>query len=213
MSNPTDTQQLAFWRGDFGAGYRDRNAVSDDALRTRVALWSSIWRGFVGHPPQSLLEVGSNIGLNLRALRAVTGADMYALEPNAQAREVLVGDGVVAADRALDGMAAAIPLADGAVDLAFTSGVLIHIHPDHLEASIREIYRVAARYIVCIEYFNDKPQTIPYRGHDDRLFKRDFGGLYMDTFPDLKLIDYGFAWKRVTGLDNLTWWAFEKPAD
>ena len=98
----------------------------------------------------------------------------------------------------------------GAVDMAFTSGVLIHIHPDQLPASIEEIHRVARRYIVCIEYFSDKPEMIPYRGHDDRLFKRDFGGLYLDRFPDLQLLDYGFAWKRVTGLDNLTWWLFEK---
>ena len=45
---------------------------------------------------------------------------------------------------------------------------------------------------------------------ENRLFKRDFGGLWLDTCPDLRVVAYGFAWKRLTGLDNLTWWLFEK---
>jgi hypothetical protein len=122
-----------------------------------------------------------------------------------------VRDGVVAAEDALGGMAQSIALPDGAADLAFTSGVLIHIHPDHLAAAIEEIHRCAARWIVCIEYFSDKAEEIAYRGHGERLFKRDFGGLWLDRFPGLRVAAYGFAWKRVTGLDNLTWWLFEKP--
>jgi hypothetical protein len=55
-----------------------------------------------------------------------------------------------------------------------------------------------------------KPEMFPYRGHDDRLFKRDFGGYWLDHFSDLWTVAYGFAWKRITGLDNLTWWLFEK---
>lgn len=210
MTDPVKTAQLQFWRGNFGNDYIGRNSASDEHLRARVALWAKIMDSLTGAPPSSILEVGSNIGNNLRALHTLTGAEMFALEPNAEARKVLVDDGVVPPVNALDGIAAAIPLADGAVDMAFTSGVLIHIHPDQLPASIEEIHRVARRYIVCIEYFSDKPEMIPYRGHDDRLFKRDFGGLYLDRFPDLQLLDYGFAWKRVTGLDNLTWWLFEK---
>ena len=71
-------------------------------------------------------------------------------------------------------------------------------------------HRVARRYIVCVEYFSDQPETIPYRGHSEVLFKRDFGSLWLDCFPDLRVLDYGFFWKRLTGLDNLTWWLFEK---
>jgi spore coat polysaccharide biosynthesis protein SpsF len=32
----------------------------------------------------------------------------------------------------------------------------------------------------------------------------------MDRFPDLQLVDYGFFWKRATGLDDATWWLFRK---
>jgi pseudaminic acid biosynthesis-associated methylase len=211
MSNDRQsTAQLQFWRGDFGDTYIDRNSASVAHLRARVAMWAEIMATATGAPPKSILEVGSNIGNNLRALRTLSAAKMHALEPNAQALEVLLKDKVVEADCALDGFAAGIPLADGAVDMAFTSGVLIHIHPDDLLASCREIHRVSAHYIACIEYFSDKPEMIPYRGHNDRLFKRDFGGFWMDNFADLRLLGYGFQWKRVTGLDNLTWWMFEK---
>ena len=210
MNNSKDTVQLQFWRGDFGIDYIGRNTASAEHLRSRVALWAKIMNCMVGDPPKSILEVGSNIGNNLRALRTLTGAEMYALEPNADARRVLVADGVIPAEHAMDGFAASIPLGDDEVDMAFTSGVLIHIHPDQLLASLQEIHRVAKRYVVCIEYFSDKPEMIPYRGYDDRLFKRDFGGYYLDNFSDLRVVDYGFAWKRLTGLDNLTWWIFEK---
>lgn len=161
-------------------------------------------------PPRSILDVGANLGTNLRALWALTGARLLALEPNDKARAILVRDGVAVADDVRGGVAQAIDFADDAADLVFTSGVLIHIHPDHLAAAMAEIHRCSARWIVCIEYFSDKQEEIAYRGHAERLFKCDFGGLWLDRFPGLAVAGYGFAWKRVTGLDNLTWWVFEK---
>jgi pseudaminic acid biosynthesis-associated methylase len=204
------TPQVEFWRGDFGNAYVDRNEASPEMMRARVALWSEILGHTLVAPPASILEVGANLGINLRALRILTGATLHALEPNEKARQVLVGDGIVAESNALGGVASAIELPEGAVEFAFTSGVLIHIHPDDLAASLAEIHRVSSRWIACVEYFSDKPEMVPYRGHADRLFKRDFGALWLDSFPDLSVVAYGFAWKRVTGLDNLTWWLFEK---
>jgi spore coat polysaccharide biosynthesis protein SpsF len=204
------TPQVDFWRGGFGNSYTDRNVASPEQLQSRRALWADILSHTLPAPPRSILEVGANLGINLRALRALTSARFLAVEPNDKARGQLVDDGVVAAGDVRGGFASKIDLPDGAADLVFTSGVLIHIHPDQLEASIREIHRCASRWIAAIEYFSDKPEMIPYRGHDDRLFKRDFGGFWLDTFPGLLVTGYGFAWKRVTGLDNLTWWLFEK---
>ena len=102
-------------------------------------------------------------------------------------------------------------MADGSIDLVFTSGVLIHVAPEFLEVAYREMYRVARRYLLTIEYFSAEPETKTYRGEDGLLFKRDFGSLWLDLFPPLILVDYGFFWKRATGLDNLTWWLFAKP--
>lgn len=205
-SNP----QVDFWRGEFGDAYTGRNVASPEQLQSRRALWAKILSHAIGAPPRSILEIGANLGINLRALRALTSARFLAIEPNDKARARLVADGVVNEADVRGGIATAIDFPDGVAELAFTSGVLIHIHPDQHEASIREIYRCSSRWLVAIEYFSDTLESIRYRGHQERLFKRDFGGLWLDVFPDLRVAAYGFAWKRITGLDNLTWWLFEK---
>ena len=204
------TRQLDAWRGEFGDAYGGRNQVDEAMIAARTAMWSRILQPLADAPPQSILEVGANIGFNLRALSSLTTARLMALEPHAGARQRLIDDGVVSPDHALDGTAAQSPLANGAVDMVFTSGVLIHIAPEDLGPSCDEIHRVSGRYIACAEYFADTPQEISYRGQEGLLFKRDFGAFWMDRHPDLRLMDYGFFWRHATGLDNLTWWLFTK---
>jgi pseudaminic acid biosynthesis-associated methylase len=204
------TQQVEFWRGNFGNAYTDRNNLEPHLLRMRTAMWAKILSPTMAAPPQTILEIGANIGVNLRVIRALSGARLMAVEPNDKARGILIQDQVVAEPDLRAGIASAIDFPDGTADLVFTSGVFIHIHPDDLLGSMKEIHRVSSRYIACVEYFSDTPTEVLYRGHSDKLFKRDFGGEWLDHFPDLVPVAYGFEWKRVTGLDNLTWWLFEK---
>lgn len=203
---PIDT-----WRNEFGNDYTVRNAPTQAALAARITMWSRILRAVEGRPPKSILEAGANLGLNLRALRLLTPASLTAVEPNATARGRLVEDGIVPADQVFDGFCAKLPFADRQFDLVFTSGVLIHIPPSELEASCRELHRVSARYLLAVEYNSEQPQELPYRDLQGHLFKRDFGAFYLDLFPNLEVVDYGFFWRPVTGLDNLTWWLFQKP--
>jgi pseudaminic acid biosynthesis-associated methylase len=204
------TPQIEFWRGTFGDEYVARNTASAAQLAARISLWCDILKPLVGKHPKSILEVGCNLGINLRALRAISGAEFYAVEPNDKARTILLQDGVLKADNLRGGFAQNIDFPDDTAEMAFTSGVLIHIHPDDLLPAMTEIYRCASRFVACVEYFSDKPEMITYRGHQDRLFKRDFGGYWLDNFPGLTVLGTGFAWKRTTGLDNLNWWLFEK---
>lgn len=169
-------------------------------------MWAPIMASMVANGQlKSILEVGANVGHNLHALRRLTDADLHAVEPNKKARKVLWQR--FGHPKVLNGSTAGILLPDGSIDMVFTCGVLIHIDPDELEASCREMYRVAKRYIVCIEYFSDQPQAQPWRGHE--LFKRDFGSYWLDLF-DMETVNYGFTWKRLTGFDNFTWWVFRK---
>jgi pseudaminic acid biosynthesis-associated methylase len=195
------SQPLEVWVGEFGNAYIERNG--DKTIQSRAAMWRRILRDIT---PGTILEVGANIGLNIRALQKVTGARLLAVEPNNAARRVLK----TVTDDAYDGTADKLWLANDTVNLVATCGVLIHIHPDDLADACAEMYRVSNRYIVCIEYFSDKPEEIEYRGQSGMLWKRDFGSFWMEQHPDLKLLDYGFFWKRATGLDNLTWWLWEK---
>lgn len=205
-----DPKALGAWSGEFGDRYTERNSATADAVRGRTAVWAEVFRRMVGDMPKSALEIGPNLGLNLRGIRALSDMELWGIEPNPVARERLVEDGVLPADRVIEGFGHSIPLADKSVDLAFTSGVLIHVDPSLLEQTLREIHRVSAKYVFCTEYFSPKAETIPYRGETDLLFKNDFGSLYLDLFPDLVLVDYGFFWRRTTVMDDTTWWLFRK---
>lgn len=200
----------AAWAGAFGADYTARNVVSDEVLRQRTAMWATIGRAFHGAPPRSILEVGCNLGLNLRVLPRLFDAELSAIEPNDAARKILLEHGVLPAERLYAGFGDKIPVADGAVELAFTTGVLIHVAPEKLNATLDEVHRVSSKYVLCAEYFSPRPETIRYRDQEGLLFKNDFGGCYLDRFPDLELVDYGFFWRRATGLDDTTWWLFRK---
>jgi spore coat polysaccharide biosynthesis protein SpsF len=97
-------------------------------------------------------------------------------------------------------------------DLVLIKGVLIHTKPDDL-AAVYEIARQACgRYILLAEYYSPSPVTIPYRGHDNKLFKRDFAGELCLLFPELELVDYGFAYHRDRAFpqDDITWFLLEK---
>jgi hypothetical protein len=101
---------------------------------------------------------------------------------------------------------------DDRYDLVFTSGVLIHIHPEHLKRAISKMVEFASRYILVCEYFNRTPIEIEYRGSTSLLWKRDFGKFIVEEFG-LRCIDVGFLWGHVydgAGFDDVTYWLFEK---
>lgn len=198
------TPQLAAWKGDFGNDYIGRNETTADNIRSLTAMWAKMLSGI---RPCNVLEVGANVGLNLRALRNLSSAKLTAVEPNELARHRLVCDGVA---EAFDGDACHLPFEDEAFDLSFTAGVLIHIAPNHLPDACREIVRVSSRYVLCAEYYSAAPREVNYRGNGMMLWTRDFGQLYRDTCPELKLRDYGFFWTGAGAIDNLTWWLWEK---
>lgn len=203
-------QVTGFWASAFGDEYTLRNAATEAVVQLRVRGLVEIWHSMRGDPPASVLECGSNVGLNLRALKRFTQAELHAIEPNAKARDAIVADGILPAERVHDATLDKLPFPDSSIDLVFTSGVLIHVPPAHLAQACREVYRVSRKYVMALEYFAKRPETIAYRGHDNLLFKRDFGSFYLDLCPDLVPVAEGFLWQRTTGYDDATWWVFRK---
>lgn len=211
MNQTAATPQLERWTGEFGQDYLARNEVSANRVRMRTRVWARIWQALKGDPPKSILECGCNLGMNQLGLRNVTGAELFAIEPNPEARARAVEIGALDADHVRDGhLGAALPFDDASMELVFTSGVLIHVPPADLDKAYQEIHRVSSKYILAIEYFAKEPETIAYRGHDDLLFKRDFGGHWLDLYPELIPVDEGFFWNRTTDFDDATWWLFRK---
>jgi len=91
---------------------------------------------------------------------------------------------------------------------------LIHINPEALPKVYDALHRATGKYLLVCEYYNPTPVTIPYRGHGDRLFKRDFCGELLDRHRDLSLRDYGFCYRRDPAFpqDDITWFLMEKRA-
>lgn len=200
------------WATRFGDDYHARN--DDPMLAARYDLFSAIIRDTMWAPPASILEVGAGRGYNLEAINRlyvdmrVDAPRMLATEPNASAVEII--------NKSMEGvshfsvMENVSRVKDRSVELAFTCGVLIHVPPTDLVETMAEIYRCSNRWIAAIEYFSPEPRALDYRGHPGMLWTGDFGSLWLDAFPRLRFRKCGFAWKRSTGLDNLTWWLFEK---
>lgn len=206
----TDTLQLDAWRGEFGDAYIERNESLTEVLRLRTRIWAELLKHMAVAEPESMLEVGCNIGLNLRAIERLSGAVLHAVEPNATARQRVVNDKVIAAERLHNAPGQNLPFGTGEIDLVFTTGVLIHVHPAELGRVADEMHRVSNRWILVAEYFAAKPESIPYHGRNDLLFKRDFGGFFLDRFNDLEIAADGFFWRRSSGMDDITWTLFRK---
>lgn len=202
-----NTEQEAFWRGAFGDEYTLRNrdlrcvaantALFADALRRASAI-------------SSVLELGPNIGLNLLALRQLLPeARLAGVEINARAAHELERN-VPGVELHLDSILQ-VQL-ESTWDLVLTKGVLIHIAPDQLPLVYSLMHHSASRYLLVAEYYNPTPVEVLYRGHAHKLFKRDFAGEIMTSFPDLRLVDYGFVYHRdrLFPQDDLTWFLLEK---
>lgn len=205
----TVSPQEEFWSGEFGTDYISRNR-SDKLLASNLEFFSRALRraGRI----RSCVELGANIGMNLKALKLLYPAVKAAgVEINADAARQL-GE-LVGPENAHHGSIFDWTPAEP-VDLSLIKGVLIHLNPELLPQAYDRLHTASSRYVLVAEYYNPAPVTISYRGHEDRLFKRDFAGEMLDRFDDLTLIDYGFSYRRdpVFPQDDITWFLMEKAA-
>ena len=201
------TEQETFWKGTFGEEYTDRNK-GENWVASNLAFFSKVLERTQGI--QTVLELGSNIGLNLIALaKLLPVSKLSAVEINEKAASELK-EALPGIDLHLTSILEFQP--NRTWDFVFTKGVLIHINPDKLSAVYELMYQSSSRYIFISEYYNPKPTEVTYRGHADKLFKRDFAGEMLDIFPDLSLVDYGFAYHRDPNFpqDDMTWFLMEK---
>ncbi len=207
MKGTTLNDQELFWKGDFGAGYIQRNSGFDLNVTTKA------WKRMLDKSSniESILECGSNAGRNLQALRQLYPRNELSLvELNPAAFKQAVA--AIQPTYAFNGSIQESNFKPMQFDLCFVSGVLIHIAPENLEANLAKIYSYAKDYVLICEYFNRTPETITYHGHNNKLFKRDFGRYFMEHFP-VTVLDYGFLWAHEFesgGFDDMTWWLFSK---
>ena len=197
------TKQMEKWAGEFGKEYTDRNALTLEEMERLYQKNYGVTRTemnleFIGDLRRSIriLEVGSNIGNQLLYLQNMGFQTLYGIELQEYAVEI--SKSRTKHINIIQGSAFDIPFKDNFFDLVFTSGLLIHIAPSDIEQVLREIHRCTKKYIWGFEYFADSYTQVEYRGHTELLWKTNFVKLYLDTFPDLRIVKE----KRFKYLDN-----------
>lgn len=203
------SRQENFWAGKFGDDYIERNA-SDGLLTASIALFADIFKQTqqVG----SIIEFGANRGLNLKAINA--------LQPQSKLTAVEINERAI---QLLKELPYIEPIHSSIQDfeseqtweMTFTRGVLIHINPDDLPSVYGKLYQHSSRFIMLAEYYSRTPMELDYRGHSDKLYKRDFAGEMMDLFPDITLRSYGFQYHRDTThqMADINWFLMEKSSE
>ena len=186
------TEQIKTWTGSFGRDYTERNRFADDAEFNRLYVErygrsrDEINEDWLTAVPREarILEVGANIGNQLRALSRIGFRHLYGIE--IQRFCVEEAKRLVPAADVVEASAVDIPFKDGWFDLVFTNNVLIHIAPDDIGGVFDEMHRVTGRWIWGFEYFAPQFTQIPYRGKDDLLWKADYAALFRERFPTLE---------------------------
>lgn len=188
------TEQIGVWKGDFGSSYTDRNKFSD------VKAFNAFFKDRFGHGRDEMneefvsfldrsstfLEIGANVGNQLAALQRMGFSGLYGAEIQRVAieasKELWTGLDIVL------GSGLEIPFKDSFADVVYTSDVLIHVSPDDLGKVMDEMYRCSRRYIWGFEYFAPQITEIKYREHENLLWKANYCELFLERFPDLKVV-------------------------
>jgi len=201
------TEQEKFWATEFGDEYIQRNQGAQ-LLASNLNFFSKALKN--AGSIKSCMEFGANIGMNLKALGLLfPGCSLKGVEINEKAALELAK--LIGANNVYQGSIFDVPTEDK-VELSLIKGVLIHINPEMLQRVYDKLYAASTKYILIAEYYNPSPVSINYRGHSDRLFKRDFAGEFLDKFTDTELVDYGFAYRKDPAFpqDDITWFLIKK---
>lgn len=187
------TFQEKNWQESFGNEYIKRNLLdvkeeNKAYLNNYGFTRSALNKEFLGKLDHSIkiLEVGTNIGLQLLILQKMGFKNLYGIETNRTAIEI-----AKAKTKNIDIIQASaldIPFKDNSFDMVFTAGVLIHISPKNIKKAMSEIHRCSKKYIWGSEYYAPKYTQILYHGKKNMLWKTDFAKLYTKLFKDLELL-------------------------
>lgn len=201
------TEQEIFWAGEFGNDYIDRNK-GVDFLASSISLLTRALKNI--DRPNSAIEFGANIGINLHAMKILfPSIDLSAVEINSKAISELLK--IIKFENVFN-QSILDYTPNKKYDLVLIKGVLIHQNPEYLNIIYNKLIDSCGKYLLISEYYNQSPIKIDYRGHSNRLFKRDWAGEILDQYKIMKLIDYGFVYHRDPkfSLDDENWFLLER---
>lgn len=188
-----DKEQAQQWVGQFGREYTERNPHTAEDVQKLYLERFGVTREDMNNEFISrlnrdikILEAGCNVGAQLITLQEMGFKNLYGVELQEFAVEVAKRQSKNI--NIIQGNILDIPFKDDYFDMVFTSGVLIHIHPDNLPKAMGEIVRCSRKYIFGFEYYSETRQEIHYRGNHNLAWKCDFAKEFLKNVPKLKLI-------------------------
>ena len=210
MTKNPITFQEKFWKGKFGSDYIGRHETRK-WVRNNQKFFVNCLKSSKKTNINSLIEFGSNVGLNIIALNKILKLkQIYAIEINSKAFKLLKK------------LKSVNPINSSVLnfkpqkkfDLVLSKGFLIHINPKKLNSVYEKIFKSCKKngYILICEYYSPKPESVNYRGNTNVLFKRDFAGEILDKFKKkIKLLDCGFSYHREKyPQGDITWFLLQK---
>lgn len=200
-----DSSQARTWIEEPGKRYTDRNPHSVEDLEdlrteqygvTQTELYEAVLGGV--DRDSRVLEVGTNVGVQLRCLRRMGFENLYGFDVQEYAiskcREYDPDVHAFVAD------ATSIPVKDEQFDLVFTNGVLLTMPPNVVRDVMAEVVRCSRRYVLGQEFHADEYTRID-SDHEEQLYwKADFCDLYQDV-GDLTLVES--RWLEYLENDNV----------
>jgi pseudaminic acid biosynthesis-associated methylase len=201
------TPEEKFWAGKFGNKYLTRN-YSSIYYKSNKRLFDIALKKSINI--KSCIELGAGSGQNIKYLKKkYPKAHFQAVEINKSStkqinkvlnKEDVFNESILKFNTKKK------------FDLVLTKGVLIHLNPNKLNKIYKLLFKLSKKYILISEYYNPTPVQVTYRGHKNRLYKRDFAGELLRKFKKIKLIDYGFIYKNDPKypLDDASWFLLKK---
>ena len=185
----TKNEQEVFWNGNFGKDYNARNLRDLEKLDMEYRQKFGISRSelnneFLGNLKiHSILECGCGVGNQLLLLKKQGFDNLYGVDIQSDAVDTALkrlGGGII--NESLYALSY-----NEEFDMVYTSGVLIHIHPENLTDVMKNIVRASKRYVWGYEFYHENFIEMNYRKHANKLWKGNYCQLYLDNFP-LKLV-------------------------
>lgn len=186
-----NVEQRKFWSGKFGDNYIERNKsiaeLNEFYFKQTGFTQEQIFHSFFSDLEKDIkiIELGCNIGLKLSILKKMGFRNLAGVELNKKAFEIAkkINPDISFVNSSIEDYDLKEKF-----DLAYTSGVLIHINPLTLPQIMKKIVHLSEKYIFGFEYYSDELKEIKYRDESNVCWKQNFPQIFKNLFPELMTI-------------------------
>ncbi len=154
-------EQQELWNGKFGDRYTKRNPTLSDFHYVNGKTRLEITKSFFQDIPRdaTILEIGCSTGNVIQILHDMGFTDVYGIDINGKAIDIVRAKfpKFIFKRASIEDFAPIMKF-----DLVYTSGVLIHIHPNNIQMTINKMKTLARKWIFGFEYYSPKEEVVRY---------------------------------------------------